>query len=128
MKTELCSYAPSFAPSRKNMSWLYDQLNNEWSRWLPGDTSKTIKYGAFYSSLVRPGFRIISLNGNYCNRNNFWLLLNSTDPMGQLTWLIEELNMAETKGEKVHIIGHIPPGQSDCLKIWSKNYYDIVNR
>lgn len=31
-------------------------------------------------------------------------------------------------GEKVHIIGHIPPGHSDCLKVWSRNYYQIINR
>ncbi|XP_011501160.1 PREDICTED: sphingomyelin phosphodiesterase-like [Ceratosolen solmsi marchali] len=122
------SYAPAFAPPRKSMSWLYDQLSKEWSRWLPADTFETIRRGAFYSVLVKPKFRIISINGNYCSRNNFWLLLNSTDPMGELTWLVHELNMAEAKREKVHIIGHIPPGQPDCLKIWSKNYYNIINR
>ncbi|KZC11549.1 Sphingomyelin phosphodiesterase, partial [Dufourea novaeangliae] len=35
---------------------------------------------------------------------------------------------AEMNGEKVHIIGHIPPGHSDCLKVWSRNYYQIINR
>ncbi|XP_014209092.1 sphingomyelin phosphodiesterase-like [Copidosoma floridanum] len=122
------SYPPPFAPSNKNMSWLYDELNHEWSRWLPAETSKTIKRGAFYSTLVKPGLRIISINGNYCNRNNFWLLLNSTDPVGELAWLIDELQAAENKSEKVHIIGHVPPGESDCVKVWSKNYYDIINR
>ena len=29
---------------------------------------------------------------------------------------------------QVHIIGHILPGNSDCLKPWSWNYYKIVNR
>ncbi|KAJ8940103.1 hypothetical protein NQ318_016019 [Aromia moschata] len=24
--------------------------------------------------------------------------------------------------------GHIPPGHSDCLKVWSRNYYAIVSR
>nr|CAD7446823.1 unnamed protein product [Timema bartmani] len=35
---------------------------------------------------------------------------------------------AEFNGEKVHVIGHIPPGHSDCLKVWSRNYYKIINR
>lgn len=26
------------------------------------------------------------------------------------------------------IIGHIPPGHSDCIKVWSRNYYAIINR
>ena len=54
---------------------------------------------------------------NYCNNHNFWLLLNLTDPLGQLEWLVDELLMAEAKGEKVHILGHIPPGIIDCLKV-----------
>lgn len=110
------------------MSWLYDQLIQEWGRWLPTETFKTIQLGAFYSVLVRPRLRIIAINGNYCNKNNFWLVLNSTDPVGQLAWLINELQSAENLNEKVHIIGHIPPGEKDCNKIWSKNYYDIINR
>lgn len=57
-----------------------------------------------------------------------WLLLNSTDPATELQWLIYELQSAEFSGEKVHIIGHIPPGHSDCLKVWSRNYYAIINR
>lgn len=65
---------------------------------------------------------------NFCNNLNWWLLLNTTDPLGELQWLIEQLENAELSDEKVHIIGHIPPGSSDCLKAWSSNYYRIVNR
>lgn len=54
--------------------------------------------------------------------------MNSTDPATELQWLIYELQTAEFSGEKVHIIGHIPPGHSDCLKVWSRNYYAIINR
>lgn len=54
--------------------------------------------------------------------------MNSTDPATELQWLIYELQSAEFSGEKVHIIGHIPPGHSDCLKVWSRNYYAVVNR
>ncbi|XP_058792039.1 sphingomyelin phosphodiesterase-like [Phymastichus coffea] len=122
------SFAPLEAPPRRNMSWLYDALDVEWRRWLPDDTSTTIRHGAYYSVLQRPGLRLISVNSNYCSKNNFWLLKNSTDPAGQLAWLIEQLDDAETKGEKVHIISHMPPGQPDCIKVWSRNYYDIINR
>lgn len=128
MPNELFSYAPPSAPPEKSMSWLYDELDKEWSRWLPRDTSPTIRRGAYYSAVARPGLRILSVNGNYCSRNNVWLLKNSTDPADELAWLISELDAAEKNGEKVHIIGHIPPGQPDCLKTWSKNYYDIINR
>lgn len=110
------------------MATFYNDIDKLWSRWLPGNTSETIRRGAFYSVAVRPGLRIISLNMNVCYIYNFWLLQNSTDPMSQLQWLINELQMAETINEKVHIIGHIPPGSKDCSKIWSYNYFEIVAR
>lgn len=110
------------------MSWLYDQLDIEWSRWLPSETSITIKRGAFYSTLAKPGLRIISINGNYCSRFNFWLLKNNIDPVGQLSWLVRELELSESNDEKVHIVGHIPPGYSDCIRVWSRNFYRIISR
>ncbi|KAL0851184.1 hypothetical protein ABMA28_007036 [Loxostege sticticalis] len=123
------SFPPPYISSPDlNIAWLYDELDAQWRRWLPAGVSQTVRRGAFYSVLVRPGFRIISLNMNYCNNKNWWLLMNSTDPATELQWLIYELQTAEFSGEKVHIIGHIPPGHSDCLKIWSRNYYAIVNR
>ncbi|KAK0079856.1 hypothetical protein PV325_000728, partial [Microctonus aethiopoides] len=122
------SFAPPFAPEEYRPSWLYDELNEQWKRWLPDSTSNTIRRGAFYSVLIRPNFRIVSINMNYCNNKNWWLLLNSTDPVDELQWLVSVLDKAEIIGEKVHIIGHIPPGHSDCLKVWSKNYYRIINR
>ncbi|XP_055686380.1 sphingomyelin phosphodiesterase isoform X1 [Lutzomyia longipalpis] len=123
----------SFPPPYVNqvdtsIAWLYDELDVQWRKWLPSSVSHTVRRGAFYSVLVRPGFRIISLNMNYCNNKNWWLLLNSTDPATELQWLIYELQSAEFSNEKVHIIGHIPPGHSDCLKVWSRNYYKIVSR
>lgn len=124
----LFSFPPPFVPEENSISWLYDELDKHWRRWLPAGVSHTVRRGAFYSVLVRPGFRILSVNMNYCNNKNWWLLLNSTDPVSELQWLVYELQGAEINGEKVHIIGHIPPGHSDCLKVWSRNYYHIINR
>lgn len=126
-------YCSSFPPpyvqqTDSSISWLYDELDIQWRRWLPASVSHTIRRGAFYSVLVRPGFRIISLNMNYCNNKNWWLLLNSTDPATELQWFIYELQSAEFSNEKVHVIGHIPPGHPDCLKVWSRNYYRIISR
>lgn len=38
---------------------------------------------------------------NMCNNQNWWLLINTTDPIGMLQWFIGELQAAEDKGEKV---------------------------
>ncbi|XP_026472938.1 sphingomyelin phosphodiesterase-like [Ctenocephalides felis] len=123
------SFPPPYVRQRDSaIAWLYDELDAQWRRWLPASVSHTVRRGAFYSVLVRPGFRVISLNMNYCNNKNWWLLLNSTDPATELQWFIYELQSAEFSGEKVHIIGHIPPGHADCLKVWSRNYYKIIAR
>lgn len=76
--------------------------------------------------MIAPGVRLVSLNMNYCSALNFWLYINSTDPLDQLKWLADVLQESENKKEKVHIIGHINP--SSCLPSWSFNYYRIVNR
>ncbi|KAH1003584.1 hypothetical protein HUJ04_003485 [Dendroctonus ponderosae] len=123
------SFPPPFVSNPdSSIAWLYDELDAQWRKWLPSSVSNTVRRGAFYSVLVRPGFRLISLNMNYCNNKNWWLLLNSTDPATELQWFIYELQSAEFNGEKVHVIGHIPPGHSDCLKVWSRNYYAIISR
>ena len=93
---------------------VYAFLNNSFKKGLNGLPIKLTTIILFY---VVTGFRIISLNMNYCNNHNFWLLLNLTDPLGELKWLIDELFKAEAAGEKVHILGHIPPGITDCLKV-----------
>lgn len=95
--------------------------------------------------LVSPGYRIISLNTNFCYTENWWIFLDSKDPAGtvplveinpvrndlnitfllsgMLQWFVNLLSMSERKGEKVQVIGHVPPSRSpDCVEVWSKNY------
>lgn len=59
------------------------------------------RYGGFYTMQIQPGLRVVSLNMNFCARENFWLLVNSTDPGNQLQWLVQVLQASEDKGEKV---------------------------
>ncbi|XP_072515418.1 sphingomyelin phosphodiesterase [Salminus brasiliensis] len=124
--TPVNSFPPPFVHGNRSSEWLYDTMAEEWASWLPAQALETLRRGGFYTAQVQPGLRVVSLNMNFCARENFWLMVNSTDPAGQLQWLVHILQEAENKGEKVHIIGHIPPGL--CLSSWSWNYYHIVNR
>ncbi|XP_029029048.1 sphingomyelin phosphodiesterase [Betta splendens] len=124
--TPVNSFPPPFIHGNRSSAWLYDTMAEEWAAWLPEQALKTLRYGGFYTVEVEPGLRVVSLNMNFCARENFWLMVNSTDPANQLQWLVHTLQDSEDKGEKVHIIGHIPPGL--CLGSWSWNYYHIVNR
>ena len=80
------------------------------------DTDLIIKRG-YLQIALRKGLRLISLNTNFCNNMNFWLLINFEDPHKHLHWLYNQLLKAEFRKEKVFIIGHIAPGLSDCLGI-----------
>ncbi|XP_041349363.1 sphingomyelin phosphodiesterase-like [Gigantopelta aegis] len=122
------SFPPPFIADHNSQAWMNAALAASWMKWLPAQANETIMRGAFYTTLLRKGFRIVSINMNYCNTGNWWLLINSTDPAGQLQWLINVLQDAENNHEKVYILAHIPPGGKHCMKAWSWNYYKIVNR
>ncbi|KAM4619879.1 sphingomyelin phosphodiesterase [Polymixia lowei] len=124
--TPVNSFPPPFVHGNRSSAWLYNTMAEEWAPWLSEQALQTLRYGGFYTMEIQPGLRVVSLNMNFCARENFWLMVNSTDPANQLQWLVHILQASEDKGEKVHIIGHIPPGL--CLGSWSWNYYHIVNR
>lgn len=84
--------------------------------------------GGHYSVRVKPGFRIISVNSNYCARLNPWLLYDPVDPGHQLQWLRDELLSAEEAGDKVHLIGHVPPDHRECTEFWLYNYVRLMER
>lgn len=48
--------------------------------------------------------------------------------MDQLKWLADELVEAENKGQFVHIIGHVSPGNKECIQPWEKQFYSLVSR
>jgi sphingomyelin phosphodiesterase len=120
--------APPDLFSTNNMSWLYLTLANQWIDQFGLDerTRDTIIQGGYYTTIIAPNIRLISLNMNYCSESNFWLFINSTDPLGQLEWLIRWLEYAEKHQEKVHIIGHHPPRM--CMVSFSWAYSSIVHR
>jgi len=83
-----CGMYPTPNIRSDNISWLYQALADNWiNLGLPSDTRDSILYGAFYTTIVRSGLRVISLNMNYCTDHNLWLLINSTDPLNQLQWV-----------------------------------------
>ncbi|CAF2112809.1 unnamed protein product [Rotaria magnacalcarata] len=122
------SAPPDLFPTSNATSWLYSALANQWidQFGLEEQTRDTILKGGYYTTMIAPKLRLISLNMNYCTENNYWLFINSTDPLGQLQWMIEWLQYAEEHLEKVHIIGHHPPRM--CMVSFSWAYYSIVNR
>ena len=114
----------------ENISWLYDVLAENWIRLgLPEETRESIRNGAFYTTIVRPGLRLISLNMNYCAQDNFWLYINSTDPLDQLQWVkIEILNeqFVWREAKKSQIISFSLFNGYNTLKIIKKKFTSSV--
>lgn len=109
-----------------DIAYLYNQLDETWRNFVPNLTDDLVLKGGYYWSKIRPGLRILSVNMNYCHGANWWLLVQSQDPTEEVQWIIDQLDEAEQNNEKVHLIGHIPPGE--CTYVWSRNYRDILDR
>ncbi|XP_005183847.1 sphingomyelin phosphodiesterase [Musca domestica] len=117
-------------PSEFHPFWLYEHLWSTWQRWLPADTKETIIKGGYYTVSPRPGFRIISLNNIDCYLLNWWIYYDGGNhtSIPQLNWLHDTLLKAEEAGEFVHILMHIPSGDSQCWTVWAREYNRVVER
>ncbi|KAK4313929.1 hypothetical protein Pmani_014760 [Petrolisthes manimaculis] len=108
--------------------WLYAELAQQWSHLVPDLDNSTVSRAAYYSVLIKPGFRLISFNTMFGYAANVWLVENSEDPGGELAWLEEELYRAEEAGELVHLLGHVPPGTAASERTWSREFSRIIER
>uniref|UniRef100_A0A1I8HQK6 Sphingomyelin phosphodiesterase n=1 Tax=Macrostomum lignano TaxID=282301 RepID=A0A1I8HQK6_9PLAT len=93
------SFPPRYIKGNESMDWYYPALWEFLSPWVPSDQKENVLK---------------------------WILQNITDPDDQLQWLIGVLQRAESNGEKVHILGHIP--SSELIKGYSWNYFKIAER
>ncbi|RXN03407.1 acid sphingomyelinase-like phosphodiesterase 3a [Labeo rohita] len=78
---------------------IYDAVAKLWSPWLNPEAVATLQKGGFYSLVIKPGLRLVSLNTNlYYSPNQ--VTVNMTDPAGQFQWLQETLELSRQKMEK----------------------------
>lgn len=88
---------------------IYQAVAKLWAGWLEPEALATLREGGFYSQLIRPHLRLVSLNTIlFYGPNN--VTENMTDPAGQLKWLQNTLELSRQNMEKVYIIAHVPIG------------------
>jgi hypothetical protein len=111
------------------MSWLYAAYADTFPT-LPEGAKAQMRHAGYYSTLIKPGLRLITLNNNIAYAFNLWLYIDifEQDPDGHLHWLVSELQEAEMRQEAVYILGHEPPGAYDTLATWAIQYERIVVR
>lgn len=57
-----------------------------------------------------------------------WLLYGADSMKTQLEWLRDELILAESNDERVHILGHIPPNTATCIRAWNREYNKLIRK
>ncbi|XP_056620325.1 acid sphingomyelinase-like phosphodiesterase 3a [Triplophysa dalaica] len=88
---------------------IYDAVAKLWYPWLSPAAVPTLLRGGFYSHVIKPGLRLMSLNTNlYYSPNK--VTVNVSDPAGQFQWLEETLELSRKNLEKVYVIAHVPIG------------------
>ncbi|CAK5281363.1 unnamed protein product [Mycena citricolor] len=109
----------------------YDDLSANIQQWIGSAAASQVSnnFGS-YSTLTSSGLRIISVNTNFWYKANYWLYEKTMehDPAGLLTWLAGELQAAETAGERVWILGHMPLGAGDAFHDQSYYFDTIIQR
>ena len=63
------SYPPPEVPkvfAKFGNQWLYDTVVNSWEKLQKQPLPPSARYAGYYSILIRPGLRLISLNTNFC--------------------------------------------------------------
>lgn len=112
------------------------QFNMEiWDKWLDAEAKEIYKEHGFYSTKLKTSdgqihdkVNIVAINTQVCYHFNYFLWATLNDPASELVWLEKTFREIEKRGEIAIVIGHIPPGDSDCLSQWSMRYRAITDR
>ncbi|KAI3403763.2 hypothetical protein KGF56_003398 [Candida oxycetoniae] len=104
-------------------------INNEWFD--EKDANDLKKHYTGFSYVTNRGLKIIALNSNTYYRSNLWAYIDHTtnaDLFGNWKFLVDELVDAESKGQRVWIMAHVPPNHNDVLPVHSRIFGKIVER
>ncbi|KAG4439668.1 hypothetical protein IFR05_004865 [Cadophora sp. M221] len=125
------SFPPASVDTTISTQWAYDVLSSEWASVIGSTAAAEVEsnYGS-YSVLTSEGLRMITVNTNFWYKQNFWLYeaTMDRDPSGQLAWLVTELEAAESAGERVWLMGHMPMGSSGAFHDQSQYFDQIIQR
>lgn len=110
----------------------YDTLSSDIESWIGSTAAAEVSsnHGSYSVVDATTGLRIISVNTNFWYKSNYWLYETTmeSDPSGMLSWLASELTAAETAGERVWLLGHMPLGSTDAFHDQSYYFDTIIQR
>lgn len=131
------SQTPIFPVLGNHDTWPVDQFGSEhqnpmidviaqhWSKWFDDVAFRTFKKGGYYSIKILPGLKIIALNTLLHDALNLYSTQQAIDE--QWKWLNSTLISARSNGEKVWILGHVPPGNTENTDIGAIEFQRVVS-
>lgn len=63
-----------------DLGWMYNFQAVLYENHLEPQALATFRRAGYYTQLHAPGFRIVTLNTNFCYTNNFWIMYQAIDP------------------------------------------------
>lgn len=110
-------------------AWLLPGLAEAYGTAIPQASKDQLSKKGFYSERIpEKNLKVISLFGQVYDSMNFYLLMRTFDPLGQLLWLQRELEASETIDEDVFIIMHIPLGTDFAIAKWNDVFNALMER
>ncbi|KAI9657708.1 MAG: hypothetical protein M1821_002884 [Bathelium mastoideum] len=126
------SFPPAAVDTTITTQWAYNNLSTDWEIWIGSTAASDVALNFGQYSVVdnTTGLRIITMNTNFWYKQNFWLYeaTMERDPSGALAWLVSELEAAESAGERVWLLGHMPLGTTDVFHDQSQYFDQIIQR
>jgi len=92
-----------------------DKISEYWKDWIGKEGIDDFKNYGYYSIPLKgiredwTGYRVIGLNTESCNSQNWYLLSEAKDPGNHIQWLESQFIQMEKNNEKAFIIGHVLP-------------------
>lgn len=115
------------------MAWLYQNLTEKiWAPELAGDAAAraTVLRGGYYCLEALPGLRVLAINTNYWTPLNPLLQNTSSaafaEGLRMMVWMESCLDAAALAGDKVYLLGHIPPRPTNWLPERHTAYRKLV--
>lgn len=108
---------------------MFETFAEIWKDHLPEEAYRNLSsYGYYHVKHLDTNLRILSTFSLVYDIMNWYVVPNHTDPLGQLQFMEEVLELAEHNNEIVYIIGHIPPGDVFTLGKYMVRYRALINR
>ena len=110
-----------------------DRISEYWADWIGPEGIDDFKNYGYYNIPLKgvkedwSGYRVIGLNTESCNDQNWYLISQMNDPSNHIKWLEEQFVEMEKNNEKAFIIGHVIPCVG-CLEDWSERYRALIER